>query len=125
MKKLEKGFTSPDESKKLLDMGLPYDSADFYYHKAAMDKGLTRIYSCGDETYSKQVEIAFKYEIAPDMLPSWSVGRLIEIFELCYTDRLEEHVWYNHPGKGNTIVERVLWDFENKKDRLDFSKLAD
>ncbi len=33
MKKLQSNFTTPEQSKRLLEMGVPTDSADFYMDK--------------------------------------------------------------------------------------------
>lgn len=113
MKTLQTDYTTPEQSKRLLELGVPANSANYYYLALGFGNGYEKTPSiCDNSRFSSNID-----------LPCWSTGRLIEIFELCYTDRVEEPVWYNHPRKGSTIVRRVLWDFENKKDRLDFSKL--
>ena len=34
MKTLQNNFTTPEQSKRLLELGVPADSADIYYHLA-------------------------------------------------------------------------------------------
>ena len=61
MKKLQSNFTTPEQSKRLLELGVPADSADLFYHslkETADEEGLI-------------------------VIPCWSVGRLIEVFEIC------------------------------------------
>ena len=117
MKTLQNNFTTPEQSKLLLELGVPADSADCYYSDRR-----SMIWVLG-----KFDRIDWEARVGNDLFytPCWSVGRLIEIFELCYIDRLESHTWYNHKEKGNSVIERVLWDFDDKKDKLDFSKLED
>lgn len=59
--KLQRNFTTPEQSKHLLDLGLPEDSADCYFHENRR-KELDRIFHCGDKTYSEQLTTAFTYE---------------------------------------------------------------
>ena len=126
MKNLQNNFTTPEQSKRLLELGVPAYSADMYYATYKRE-GSEHEYLCNDGTPSvinihRGLSVG-NFRTQSNLIPSWSVGRLIEILETCWTDRLESPIWYNYPGKGRTIIERVLWDFENK--RLDFSKLED
>ena len=41
IKKLQNGFTTPEQSKRLLELGVPVDSADCYYLR---DDSKKRIY---------------------------------------------------------------------------------
>ena len=126
MKRLQTNFTTPEQSKHLLDLGLPEDSADCYFHENRR-KELDRIFHCGDKTYSEQLTTAFTYEIAPNMLPCWSVGRLIELLVICTID--EDHVRSiiaditNYAAPVETYVNVIT--YLCKKKELDFSKLEE
>lgn len=120
MKDLQNNYTTPNQSKRLLEMGVPENSADCYFYDWAW---------IGGEFYGASIQMCsgfgFRYEriMNNQIYPCWSAGRLIEILETCWIDRIEPPIWYNHHNKGRTIIERVLWDFDNRK--LDFSKLDD
>ena len=122
MVQLQNNYTSPEQSKRLMKLGLVIDSADCYYHKAAQDKELYRIYHCGNETYSKQVETAFRYEISPEMLPCWSVGRLMEIIRIC--NLTAEKPWvYIERDNIHAMITAITDGVNNRM--LDFSKLEE
>jgi hypothetical protein len=72
MKTLELSFTTPEESKQLLELGVPADSADCY-----LIDGKTFLLP-SNWHYSEYVKgngCAY--------LPCWSVGRLMEIIDIC------------------------------------------
>jgi len=117
MKKLYNNFTTVEQSKWLLELGITADSADCYLTRFGIDEDW-EVKVLNNVKYS---EIAISNQ--EYCLPCWSVGWLIEILETCWTDRIEPPIWYNYPSKGRTIIERVLWDFDNRK--LDFSKLEE
>lgn len=71
-------FTSSEQSKRLLELGVPADSANMHYHQ-----------ECVRMKYGKE---EFEYFLRcgkPDTnkystdIPSWSVGRLIKIYFIC------------------------------------------
>ena len=78
MKKLQNNFTTPDQSKRLLELGVPADSADCYLLRA---KHTATFYPhvLINETYTQKD----KFLNVLDYLPCWSVGRLSEIFTTC------------------------------------------
>lgn len=76
MKQLQNNFTSPEQSKRLLELGLPADSADCYYLREHPD----RLCILNDgKTISK---LRLQLHMAHTM-PCWSAGRLIEIIITC------------------------------------------
>lgn len=110
MKKLQRNFTTPEQSKRLLEMGVPANSADCYYREHG------------------KIEIK---NTALDILytPCWSVGRLIEILEITLGTP-----WSDNEELGeSTLLERVVRDLEYvvkykeifKDNRIDFSKLEE
>lgn len=74
MKTLQNNFTTPEQSKRLLELGVPADSADCVYTYLGI-KILPEniVYS----SYDWMVADGDK------RLPCWSVGRLIEIWLHC------------------------------------------
>lgn len=109
MKQLQNNFTTPEQSKRLLDLGLPADSADCYYN--------------GDYSRIEVLEQGFCA-----VRPCWSVGRLIEIWL-----RLFPEEGFEVYGKHTDCV-KVLIDafYEADSDlfaeyghHLDFSKLEE
>lgn len=116
MKKLQNNFTTPEQSKRLLELGVPADSADCYY---------SRTIKC---IIVIDTEINKKEFFKGDIVPCWSVGRLMEIFTIC-----AEY----HTG-GNSLVfnkESVLLgnidclipviELAAKDKCIDFSKLEE
>lgn len=65
MKTLQNNYTTQEQSKRLLELGVPADSSDCYYFSQDSDVPLIR-----------------KGNGVP-LFPCWSVGRLMEIFEIC------------------------------------------
>ena len=68
MKTLQENFTTPEQSKRLLELGVPADSADCYYDswKQVQWRQLSDMHSDFFEVYNHYT-------------PCWSVGRLMEI----------------------------------------------
>lgn len=111
MKKLQNNFTTPEQSKRLLELGVPADSADCYYTP----------YGNISIIMPNQTDVPFIYEIG--CTPCWSVGRLIEILEIT-----SDALWSDYEVLGkSTLIERVLKDFEKlvKYNKIDFSKLEE
>ena len=113
MKTLQNNFTTPEQSKRLLELGLPADSADCYY----------MIYADGEVINPDEPDIInFKDNFIDTNceLPCWSVGRLIEIYTITRdADFIEFDVYANNPCVMKEILERI----ESNIDKLDFSKL--
>lgn len=68
--KLQSNFTAPEQSKRLLELGVPEWTADCFYKM---------------DLYSFKTEMCFTKEdsLLHHYTPCWSVGRLIEVFEIC------------------------------------------
>ena len=126
MKKLQNNFTTPEQSKRLLELGMPEDSADCYYSHYIK----TYAHSLYTEILwhrprfitedNKPVWNAILMDGTQTYLPCWSVGRLIEIYELCYAQEFIRNV-------GAYLMEDVLstiYDAVNDTtEQWDFSKL--
>ena len=80
MKKLQNNFTTPEQSKRLLELGVPADSADCYLLRTRTKGDTFIVEVLHDELYSRHD----KFTNLLEYLPCWSVGRLIEIMLLCH-----------------------------------------
>ena len=109
MKTLQNDLTTIEQSKRLLELGVPKNSANHYYGK---DGKLH--YIDGTIPYSLLWETG--------CTPCWSVGRLIEISELCYTS-LSDNDYFIRQKDCNT--DFLIKMFELGAEIMDFSKLDD
>ena len=63
-------------------------------------------------------------------LPCWSVGRLMEIFDMCYCSEKDiSEKWENHNAlyKGQTYMDYIMYVYEHNYmfGNLNFSKLEE
>lgn len=114
IKKLQNNFTTPEQSERLLAIGVPVDSADMYYKHTMLTP------------YILNDGVLFSvYSKVEDITPCWSVGRLIEIFELCTSSKFERI------KTKCSVLEDILWQIEiyvtetSKGFSIDFSKLEE
>ena len=118
IKKLQNNFTTPEQSKRLLELGVPADSADCYYNQIAEKPYfLTMPYS-----YTNWIDNR------NPPLPCWSIGRLIEIMGLCYDFELQSQgaiQIYRTDIENRSVVDVLISDIERFISRLDFSKLEE
>lgn len=112
MKKLQNNYTTPEQSKRLLELGVPAWTADCYYYDM-FDKHIKVSYIDADKDYKWDLE----NEYAPK--PCWSVGRLIEIYKIVG----EEAGRCVSCSKRQTQVESLVQLYEENIESLDFSKL--
>ena len=113
MKTLQNNFTTPEQSNKLLELGVPDDSADCCLRRILTDGGYC-------ETYRVDV-FDFIGQIHDDYLPCWSVGRLIEIYVIVRGLDTE----YYPVKSGEDMVTYLIRLYEEKVKDLDFSKLEE
>ena len=139
IKKLQNNFTTPEQSKRLLELGLPADSADCYYvrpfgnliyNKTPMINYDFRPYKEESQLYGADSKRNGKYSTTS---PCWSVGRLMEIAHICsdstlsYKEEAEEIMKFKEEHKCETIVEAIIMCIEdaNSLGIMNFSKLED
>lgn len=130
IKKLQNNFTTPEQSKRLLELGVPADSADCYYS-----------YYIKTYAHSEYREILWHIlrfitednipnwnarlmDGTQTYLPCWSVGRLIEILFICCDER---YMKINKYFALISLVDYTISTFELcvKNGIIDFSKLED
>lgn len=69
--KLSNNYTTPEQSKRLLEFGIPANSADCFYD------------SWGQIQWRQKADLHNDFfKVYPYYFPCWSVGRLIEIIML-------------------------------------------
>lgn len=113
MKKLQNNFTTPEQSKRLLELGVPADSADCVWYNPYYD---------GDRPELAEISVwkgKYPQRVDEYTLPCWSVGRMIEIFIIC-TPYVEIRL-------RTRLVEQLIASYEDeiKQDIMDFSKLEE
>lgn len=77
----EPNYTTPEQSKRLTDLGLPSDSADLYYGK---DKKVHFI----------DGSIPRSLLWRTSCIPCWSVGQLIKIYLICNPYERDEDLMF-------------------------------
>lgn len=121
MKKLQNNFTTPEQSKRLLELGVPADSADCYtiINNDVYNKDEIRV-------RQNEYEINYSFFNNKHYNPCWSVGRLIEISRVSTTLPEEQYMfpfWYD-------IQDNVEWAIRVlesgiRTGNIDFSKLEE
>ena len=112
MKQLGNNFTTPEQSKRLLELGVPADSADCYISYNADKDENPMDYRIG----IRQNEVETDPHFVEHELPCWSVGRLIEIY--C----IARGVTCVFTLDKECLID-ILDAFERNSKGMDFSKL--
>lgn len=112
MKKLQRNFTTPKQSKRLLELGIPAQTADCFYQ--LNDFGIISAPTPCIISYllDNNNEVNWKNVKA---IPCWSVGRLMEIWKIC-----KGRTWYYFSDR---LIDEITIDFEVFD--IDFSKLEE
>ena len=126
---MKNNFTSFEQSKRLIEFGVPVDSADCvgYIVDKSIDicneyfqKGETRITAINPRhTYTQVTTLKCGEVWLDEPYPCWSVGRLIDIIN--NSTKLGYLVLYS----SDILIERLIKVIENhsKFNEIDFSKL--
>ena len=114
---LQFNYTTQEQAIKLLEIGVPKNSADGYYDSDG------DLFVFNADRSAKEF-----FEKNPSCIPCWSVGRLEEIFDICDKDRFVLGEWPSHIANmylhSLTQVEYFVTWATNCKQLLDFSKLG-
>lgn len=123
-KKLQNDFTTPEQSKRLLELGVPADSANYAYMCYEIGD-MCRVFINHPYTiYSENV----KRLLGRKTLPCWSVGRLIEICLKCSTlEQRQVRFFCNRDNDEYSLIDYVVTVLESgvMTNHIDFSKLED
>ena len=135
MKKLQNNFTTIEQSKRLLELGVPADSADCVAHilDNSIDlyedyflKGDVRISVINERhTYTKVTTLKDGECWLDEPYPCWSVGRLIEIMKICNHPDDVDQVFCELAYSKKNLVELIVRLMEENKEITDFSKLEE
>ena len=126
MKTLQNNYTTPEQSKRLLELGVPADSADCYMFTYGYEyKGMPRPFLVFPKTYEYIKNLNAAY--GDKTIPCWSVGRLIEILMICNTYLAPKEFKIEPNSMNPTIIENIVNKIEELEgyDMLDFSKLEE
>ena len=110
MKTLHNDLTTIEQSKRLLELGVPNNSANHYYGK----DGKTH-YIDGTISYSLLWETG--------CTPCWSVGRLIEIYHICDKPGFSFSFHVCFPN----LISEMIYKIAEAKEHgwINFSKLEE
>ncbi len=122
MKILQNHFTTQEQSKRLLELGVPADSADCYYQNAIDARIIPagRLYKEYTDSLTGLNRKIWYFK------PCWSVGRLIEISIICgIGDRVPNELYINKYSLVDSLVENIIFRLERiaRVNEIDFSKL--
>lgn len=112
MKQLQNNFTTPEQSKRLLELGMPANSADCYYEAIGFNNGYESV---------PQICSNVNFGINVIDIPCWSVGRLIEIYVIARG----VDTAYLPFERDEDMVKYLIRLYEEKAKDMDFSKLEE
>lgn len=124
MKTLQKDLTTPEQSKRLLELGVPKVTANYYYDSRDFKPQAHEVRGHWNEEEDYAARRGYK------ITPLWSTGRLMEIFDMCCINKQSSNVgWcsYRKLYKNQTYIDYILYVFTINKmqDFMDFSKLEE
>lgn len=123
MKTLQSNFTTPEQSKRLLELGVPADSADCYMLVYAPEyEGIPRPFFLFPKTYEYIKDFNARY--GDKTMPCWSVGRLIEIIKICSDVPIDWTGGLNEERDILEVIDSTLYALCLGK-HMDFSKLEE
>ena len=116
MKTLQNNFTTPEQSKRLLELGVPVDSADLLQVQDAI-------------TIDEYIMVRNEDESICDIIennqcvkPCWSVGRLMQIFAICFDP---DFIHFDTFADGINFLQQMMDKFETYAENMDFTKLEE
>jgi len=110
MKTLQNDLTTIEQSKRLLELGVPKNSANHYY---------------GKDGKLHYIDGAIPYSLLWETgcTPCWSVGRLMEIYDICVENT---ESWPTVKQDISYVINTIVAiDYAVKEGRIDFSKLEE
>ena len=126
MRTLQNDFTTTEQSKRLLELGVPEWTANWKLSKLVKDSHGQKPKDKHDwvvnrKDYTHMIVGFMKY----DYLPCWSVGRLIEIYNMCVDFDLDDGAAIVIFIQDESPIVQMMQMFEDKVGIMDFSKLED
>ena len=123
IKKLQNNYTTPEQSKRLLELGLPADSADCIFTRFSRDEKWKR-------KFIEDIVSTHPFCYQDFYLPCWSVGRLIEIWLHCNKfsiDSTSEPITIGLIDFSDNFIDDFIHLIKKAvgSKHIDFSKLED
>lgn len=115
MKKLQNNYTTPEQSKRLLELGVPEWTADLRYRICKVNDSIL-----GNPYLTKGKKYTGSH--FNSSLPCWSVGRLMEIFAICFDP---DFIHFDTFADGTNFLKQMIDKFETYAENMDFSKLEE
>lgn len=106
---MDSTYTTYEQSKYLLEIGVPANTSDFHYNS------FKHLYPNGEKGYD---EIAKGFEDCT--MPCWTVGRLVEIIEKCSNSKKFYRTL--HPDLLGDAIGQIEYSL-NGPEPLDFTKM--
>ena len=126
MKKLQSNYTTPEQSKRLLELGVPEWTANcvLRHYNWADDNLDERNWELPCIVWDATDLDRFIDDEYDKVLPCWSVGRLMEIYALCCPTDIDADIWL---ADSDTYLNSMIAKFESafEDSVLDFSKLEE
>ena len=118
MKHLNNNFTTPEQSTRLLELGVPAWTADIMFD---INRRRYDLIDPEDESWAETQRTLFYNGGA---IPHWSVGRLQEIAKICTKEKEYYYISLDTVGRQEDFVEWWVKYFTLTDNVLfDFSKL--
>ena len=126
MRTLQNDFTTTEQSKRLLELGVLEWTANWKLSKLVKDSHGQKPKDKHDwvvnrKDYTHMIVGFMKY----DYLPCWSVGRLIEIYNMCVDFDIDDGAAIVIFIQDESPIVQMMQMFEDKVGIMDFSKLED
>lgn len=122
MERLQNNFTTPEQSKILLRLGVPKDSADCAYRGSYMPIDVLPPNILYSEHEKEVHDLDTKKDIREGLLqtcePCWSAGRLMEILAECYMTDMQ----FRYFRRGG-MMESLVNTFSDLRAEINFSAL--
>lgn len=135
IKKLQQNFTTIAQSNRLLELGLPVDSADCFMRTNSISFSPSFLPTANSSIICKKDVLYTDFCASLEMcdiscIPIWSAGRLIEIMLICgIGNKVPNEFYINKYSLVNSLVENIISRLERIADLsvndIDFSKLED
>ena len=128
--KLKNNFTTIEQSKKLLELGVPEWTADMFYDVNSEKKYRSWEF-CPEiiplnTTYRKYIAYGENFDVFKHeyFYPCWTVGRLIEIMNIC---SMHDIVSIYRTDRDVTQIDIIIETIINRinGNSIDFSKLEE
>ena len=121
MIQLQNDFTTPEQSKRLLELGVPADSADCY---TTTNNGHVFVLNLLFSEFIENI-VAVGFNNPDAYLPCWSVGQLIWIYNKCVDFDLDDGAAIVIFTQEESPIVQMMEMFEDKIGIMDFSKLEE